>query len=245
MEKKSSTLATTVLILSILAALAAALFVLGAQMGLWEPIVGFRLSRSYNDLIGYGVCGLALICLLVLFIKGDRAGMVKSGVAGVIGLIILGPTIASSFQSPVKYPPIHDITTDTSAPPEFLTLTDGRDGAANTLVYGGPEVAVQQKEAFPDIEPISSEMSSDDAYAEALRVGQEMGWEIISSDPASTRFEAMARTRFFGFVDDIVVAVSPEGSGSRVDLRSVSRVGRGDRGMNAMRVRDFIKSFNS
>jgi uncharacterized protein (DUF1499 family) len=67
-----------------------------------------------------------------------------------------------------------------------------------------------------------------------------MGWSIAAIDPRSGRLEATARTRWFGFHDDIVVRVTPEGSGSRLDVRSASRVGRGDVGTNARRVREFL-----
>jgi uncharacterized protein (DUF1499 family) len=45
----------------------------------------------------------------------------------------------------------------------------------------------------------------------------------------------------FGFKDDIVVRVTPSGNGSRVDVRSLSRVGRSDFGVNANRVRKFLR----
>ena len=82
------------------------------------------------------------------------------------------------------------------------------------------------------------------AYAKALNIGEAMGWEIIGADPIAFRFEGTAETPFFKFVDDTVVVVSPTMNGSRIDVRSVSRIGRGDIGVNAIRIREFIKLFN-
>lgn len=65
----------------------------------------------------------------------------------------------------------------------------------------------------------------------------------MTQDAATYRFEASDKTPFYGFIDDVVVVVSADDAGSRVDLRSVSRVGRGDRGVNAKRVRAFILAF--
>ncbi len=78
----------------------------------------------------------------------------------------------------------------------------------------------------------------------SLRVASEMGWEIVVQDEGALRFEASASTPVFQFVDDVVVTVTSEGSASRVDIRSVSRIGRSDRGANAARIREFIETFD-
>jgi uncharacterized protein (DUF1499 family) len=67
-----------------------------------------------------------------------------------------------------------------------------------------------------------------------------MGWEIIAADSARGRIEAVATTRWFGFIDDVVVRISEDGSRSRIDVRSVSRVGRSDVGANARRIRAYL-----
>lgn len=243
-KRKSSVLATLVFYLSIIGGIAVLVMLLGAAIGLWEPIEGFRYSRQYNDIVGFTVTGLSVATLGYLFSKKHLIGKRKAFISLIIGLLILGPTISKSVGETISYPPIHDVTTDTVNPPQFITLTDEREGARNTLVYGGPEIAVQQIAAFPDIKPILSTLSIDEAYARALTVGDAMGWEIIGADAVAHRFEGIARTPFFRFVDDTVVVVTATDSGSRIDVRSVSRIGRGDIGVNALSVREFIKLFN-
>lgn len=243
-KRKVSLIATIVFYVSIAGAVAVLVMLFGAAIGLWEPIDGFRYSRQYTNPVGYTVVGLSVASLGYLFSKRHLIGKRKSLISLVIGLAILWPLISSQITESVRYPGIHDYTTDMINPPQFITLTDDREGARNTLTYGGPEIAAQQREAFPDIKPIMSTLSPDEAYAKALAVGEAMGWEIIGADPAAHRFEGTARTPFFRFVDDTVVVVSATGTGSRIDVRSVSRIGRGDIGVNGLRVMEFITLFN-
>jgi uncharacterized protein (DUF1499 family) len=71
-----------------------------------------------------------------------------------------------------------------------------------------------------------------------------MGWEIVDAQPREGRIEATATTFWFGFKDDVVVRITPLAAGSRIDVRSKSRVGRGDTGTNAQRVRAYLKRLN-
>jgi uncharacterized protein (DUF1499 family) len=124
--------------------------------------------------------------------------------------------------------PNHDISTDTANPPSFQVLDDTRAGASNTLGYAGPELAAAQAAAYPDIAPLATDLPADAAYLRALKIAEDMGWEIVAKDPERLCFEATARTPVFYFADDVVVVVTSREGGSRVDMRSVSRVGRSD-----------------
>lgn len=249
-KKQSSSFAGIVLSISVILGIAVLVMFFGAAMGLWEPIDGFRYSRMYTNNIGYVVCGLAVLCLLYLMMNKQLIGKKKALISLIIGLGILAPMINSMVGEKVSYPPIHDITTDTVNPPEFIALTDPRPGSRNTLNYFGKGERQEwypsrQLDAFPDIKPIMTDLSPDEAYARAVTVGESMGWEIIGADPAAHRFEGTATTPIFRFVDDTVVVVTPDGTGSRVDIRSVSRIGTGDIGVNAKRIIEFISLFNS
>ena len=119
----------------------------------------------------------------------------------------------------------------------ILTL---RDGAVNPADYGGPEVAAKQQQAYPDIVPLLLNVPPGRAFERALAAAKAKGWDIVASDPAGGRIEATDTTFWFGFKDDVVVRVTPLPTGSRVDARSLSRVGVGDVGANAARVRAFL-----
>ncbi|MGP6089848.1 DUF1499 domain-containing protein [Antarctobacter jejuensis] len=231
------------LFVAVLGALCAALILFGGRLGLWQPITGFGLYRSYFNPLAMIIAALGLIALVIHIVRKERGGMLAGGIAAVIGLALLAPLAASTLNPAPRAAPIHDISTDTANPPLFEVLDETREGASNTLDYGGPELAEAQAKAYPDIAPLETELSAEAAFQRALEVAQDMGWEIVASDTERLRFEATARTSVFYFADDVVVVVTPQKDGSRVDMRGVSRVGRSDQGVNAARIRDFQQRF--
>jgi len=144
-------------------------------------------------------------------------------------------------------PRIHDITTDTDNPPAFVAALPARAAEkSNSTTYEGPEVARQQKAAYPDIVPLKVALPQDEAFKRALDAARAMpGWTVVASDPASGRIEANDTSRWFRFTDDVVIRVAPDGAGSRVDVRSESRQGRSDFGVNAKRVRAYLAALRS
>jgi len=116
-----------------------------------------------------------------------------------------------------------------------------RQGAENKTDYS-PQTAEQQKEGYPDIAPARLEVPPPAAFERALAAARAMRWDIVAADPAQGRIEATATTLLFGFKDDVVVRVTSDGAGSRVDVRSLSRVGRSDFGTNAKRVRAYLRA---
>lgn len=230
-------------LVAVVGAAAATLMVFGARLGLWQPITGFGFYRSYFNPLAMVVAALGLLALVIHLIRREKGLAMLGGVAAMIGVAMLAPMISSMINPPVRGAPINDITTDTSNPPAFLALDETRAGARTSLVYAGEEVASLQARAYPDIAPLETDLDADAAYARALDVADAMGWEIIADDAENRRFEATARTSTFYFADDVVVVVTAQDSGSRVDMRSVSRIGRSDQGVNAARIRTFQQQF--
>lgn len=142
-------------------------------------------------------------------------------------------------------PRIHDITTDTDHPPQFVALLAVRQKAPNGAAYGGARIAQAQKAAYPDIAPARLGTPPDQAFDRALDAAQRMGWKIIAADKAEGRIEATATTFWLRFKDDVVIRIAAAGSGSRLDIRSMSRVGRNDFGANAKRIRAFLQQLRS
>ncbi len=249
--RKPSLIAKVIFSISLLAGLAILIMIFGSAMGLWEPIDGFIYYRRSYEYIGYAVVIISIAGLFYLFRKKNLVGKKRAIASLLIGLAILWPQISSFVGESISYPPIHDITTDTVNPPQFVALTDDRPGARNTLDYFGKGERQEwypsrqlEFEPFSDIKPIMTSLSPDEAYAKAVSVGEAMGWEIIGADPAARRFEGTATTPIFRFVDDTVVIVTATPNGSRIDIRSVSRIGTGDIGVNAKRIREFTNLFN-
>ncbi len=141
-----------------------------------------------------------------------------------------------------NYPPIHDITTDTADPPVFDSGIYYRGEGSNSVAIK-PDVIAIQKEHYPDVSGIDSPLKPDAAFARATELAEAMQWTIYNSDLANGIIEAEYSSFWFGFKDDIVIRVRRTDDGSRIDLRSVSRVGRSDLGANAARIRNFVDQF--
>jgi uncharacterized protein (DUF1499 family) len=143
-----------------------------------------------------------------------------------------------------RAPPIHDVTTDLENPPTFEAVVPLRADAPNTLDRP-PSLADQQRQGYPDLAPVVLPLPADRVFDLALAKAQDAGWQIVTADKGSGRIEATDTTRWFGFKDDIMVRITPWGAGSRVDVRSVSRVGRGDAGTNARRIERYLDALQS
>lgn len=213
----------------------------GTRFGVWEYGTGFLLMRI-AFFAGLGAAGLAVLLLLIP--KTRASGAVALAAAMVLGLVTAWVPW-SGVQKARSLPFIHDITTDTEDPPEFVAVLPLRADAPNPPEYQGDEVAELQKEGYPDIDSAELGMSAADAYQQALETAESMGWEIVASVPDEGRIEATATTFWFGFKDDVVIRIEDTGSGSRLDMRSKSRVGRSDVGANAARIRRFLDAFSA
>jgi uncharacterized protein (DUF1499 family) len=142
------------------------------------------------------------------------------------------------FLQAGRVPRIHDITTDTANPPVFVAVLPLRKGLNPLDVL--PEVIAQQKKAYPEILPAKLDMPPAKAFERALRAVAALGLEVVAAVPAEGRIEATDTSLLFGFKDDLVVRITADGTGSWVDARSVSRVGRSDFGVNAKRIRKLM-----
>lgn len=207
----------------------------GTRFGLWDFRTGFQLLR-WGAYLGIAGAGLGIVALLWRP-AGSRLWRPLLAIAlGMMATVV--PWIW--MERAGRVPAIHDISTDTERPPAFVAVLPLRAGAPNPSEYGGPEIAAQQRAAYPDIAPLALDRLPAEAFALALREARESGWEIVAADSAAGRIEATSTTAWFGFKDDVVVRVAQEGNGSRVDVRSVSRVGLSDVGTNASRIRGYL-----
>ena len=153
--------------------------------------------------------------------------------------------IPESFRSGdnVNYPPIHDISTNRVNPPEFVAVAALRADAPNTLVYGGSNNMTSERlielsnEAYPDLITQHYSESVNVIFEEALAAVDDLGYELVTQDAFAGRIEATDTTFWFRFKDDVVIKINQQGSDTAVDVRSVSRVGTGDVGANAIRMR--------
>jgi len=218
-----------------------------ASTGPLHRIGLFGLAGTFNLLKWAVYAGLAAMVLAIIGIIIDvrREARTSTALMAMLMSFIATGSIAALAWKASRVPPIHDVTTDTMQPPPFLAVLPLREGALNPVEYGGPDVAAQQKKAFPDIVPLTLKLSPARAFDRALAAARAMGWDLVASDPAGGRIEATATTFWFGFKDDVVIRVTPESDGSRIDVRSLSRVGGGDIGANAARVRKYLAALKA
>lgn len=211
----------------------------GARFGAWEFGTGFLFMR----IAFYAGLAAAAFGFLLLVVPKTRRGNLASLTAAV--LIGLGTAWVpwNGLQTARSVPPIHDITTDMDTPPAFVDIAPLRAGAPNPVTYEGEAIAAQQREAYPDLKTLELAQSSDVTFRRALAAAEQMGWEIIASSADDGRIEATDTTLWFGFKDDVVIRIEETASGSRLDIRSKSRVGRSDVGANAERIRSFVAEF--
>jgi len=153
-----------------------------------------------------------------------------------------GTLLLLSLLGNGEVPRIHDITTDTENPPVFTRAQEVRGADANTLDIK-PDSIAQQRAAYPDLKTLRSSLSPDKAFDRALRTAQDLGWEVYYQDREAGIIEAVDTTRFMAFKDDVVIRIGRDNRGTKLDVRSVSRVGQGDVGANAKRIRRFLEAF--
>lgn len=159
-----------------------------------------------------------------------------------VALIVAAPAFLGPWnmmRTAQQVPPIHDISTDLEDPPPFRVLAERRGADENPAAYPGESVASQQRGAYEAIAPLMLEMPPAEAFSLARTVAGGMDWEVVAARPGEGRIEAVATTAWWGFRDDVVIRVTPAPAGSRLDIRSASRVGRSDLGKNARRIREF------
>lgn len=224
-----------------------------AFVSLAVAAIGLTLARydviaklaGFSALLGGGLISALALILGIAGLVAGRKGANPSwrrGMAGVaisfayVGFLATRPLVAGDA------PAIHDITTDLANPPQFEVLPLRSDNLAGVGTLDNWRKI--HAEAYGNLAPITLSKPVTEATADAVRLAREAGWQIASSDPSRGHVEATASVSYIRFQDDVVIRIVPTADGrhSRVDMRSVSRVGVGDLGVNARRIRDFQKA---
>jgi uncharacterized protein (DUF1499 family) len=229
------------LMLALLALLLLALAPLGWRAGWWHFRFAFAWLMTASGVAALAAVIVALGVLLLSWSQLSAGRLTMAAIGLVLGAVLV--YVPWHYDRARKtVPRIHDITTDVENPPQFMAVLPARGAEdAATAVYAGPELARLQRAAYPDVVALELALPAAKAFDLALSVARSLsGWNIIASDPASGRIEASQTSRWFGFTDDIVIRVMGHGSGSQVDMRSLSRQGRSDFGVNAARIRLFM-----
>jgi uncharacterized protein (DUF1499 family) len=188
----------------------------------------------------FGALAAAALSLLGMLVARFSRSALLPGLAGLVVALAFAYVPWQWKQTVDSVPYIHDITTDTDNPPDFVAAATLRKEGDHPITYDGPETAIQQKEAYPDLAPLITQVPKDKVFEAAKATLIAMGLKLSDADPAAGRIEATQKSFWYGFTDDVVVRVVQTPEGTRVDVRSKSRVGRSDLGQNAKRVRMFL-----
>ena len=231
----------TALVLSIIALVLLAVAPFGWRLGWWPYSFGLYWLMPASGFVGLVAVSL---CVLTLALGWSELRPRSLGVLSVAlclsAALVYVPWQYSRLRSTL--PPIHDITTDTDNPPAFSAVLPARAAEhAGGVNYDDPKLPQLQKAAYPDLAALKAALPVAKAFNEALHVAKSMpGWTIIAADADTGHIEAIQQSRWFRFTDDIVIRVSGDVAGSRIDMRSTSRQGHSDYGVNAARIRVYL-----
>jgi len=217
----------------------AALIIAGmAVSGYQDGDVHFVTALNNFEWATY-IAVVAMILSLAGLWLSRRGGGKQSLIAGLLGLLLCLPLVVFivNFEVAARiYPPINDITTDVEDPPSFWDVP-------SPVTYPGDHVAELQRKGYPDLKPLELSMDTDQAFKLASEVAHDMDWEIVAENTSELQIEAVARSFLFGFEDYVVIRLQDDNGHTRVDVRSHSRLGRIDRGVNAKRIRAYLRAF--
>ena len=201
----------------------------------------FPALATFGGALAFAV--LAMLLALLSFITIWKDGL--SGFGSALGALLIGALLLAYpgylALKAYRLPAISDITTDPIDPPRFEAIARLRSRAANPVAYAGLYAAEQQRNAYPNVEPLFLSAAPAEAYQAAIAVVTKRRWAVLDArEPQANRregrIEAVARTPVMGFRDDIVIRIRANDEGARIDVRSASRYGRHDFGTNAARI---------
>lgn len=215
----------------------------GHRVGVWHFSTGFAVLK-WGAVIALAGLVVSLAGWYFTRVRKTKRG----GVLAMSGVVIAIATVTPPLywmEMAKSVPRIHDITTDIQNPPEFVEILPLRQGAPNSATYGGAEIARLQKQAYPQIKPLEVSAPKPRVFNAALSVAHDLGWVVIADDADQGRIEATDTTFWFGFKDDVVIRITALANDTRVDVRSLSRVGLSDVGTNAKRISTFLNDLKA
>lgn len=223
-----------------------------AATGVAIGLARFGAAAPASALTIFGAAlALAFLALLlsasagVVVWRTGRRGVGQAAVGCLLSLVLIGYPAFLAFRA-VTLPAVTQISTDLDNPPGFLLSSRARSSrAGRTPAPFTAENARAQREGYPEIQPVVVDMEALQAYQLVLRIVKDLGWRTVDSTPPNLRGDGVAhvdaidRTLFFGFADDIAIRIAPQANQTRIDLRSTSNLGKHDFGANARRIRRF------
>lgn len=242
---RRSILASVALVSSLGVGLIAALAGFGTRWNFWAFPTGFTLLRISVVLGGItGLLGL-VGTWITLPLRSDKRGFTLSLLSLLVSGLVVGLPLQWKYRAD-RAPMIHDVTTDPQDPPRFRVVGQYRTPDQDDLEFGDDATLEAHRRAYSELGPAVLDADTTTCTRTALEVARQSGWTIHRADWDRGRIEATDTTFWFGFKDDVAVRVEgTEGDRCRLDVRSVSRVGRSDLGTNARRIEKYLRDVRS
>ena len=221
---------------------------IGTGQGAWD----FRLGLTLLTYAFFAAAlGVVIAIIAAVLARRAKPRLVFINLAAILVAGGFVAFVGNQIWIARSVPPIYDISTNLEDPPTFYALGFPAEQRDNVPDLGREDLRalpprdrwkVIHRENYGDIAMIRVPWSVQETVARTRALVEERGWELVTADPQRGIVEAVDTSFFFRFKDNVVVRVRPvtEGNGSVVDMRSISRVGVSDIGVNARRVRDFL-----
>ena len=212
--------------------------VLALMLALGLLVGWLRVASAMTSfyLFGLGGIGAVLVSLVFLFRRLRGSPLGSAGLATCAAALAFLLAIGTSSGDG---PPINDFTTDLANPPAFTHARTLPANLGRDMAYPA-DFAPQQQDCCSDLASQNFTAPPVETLEAVTQIIEgEPQWVITNVNPENGTIEAVATTFIFGFQDDLVIRITPTGSGSRVDMRSKSRDGKSDLGANAARIRTF------
>lgn len=244
------------LLLGLLPLALVAVGALGTRLGWFDWKFGFGvLTVGWAPKAAFVGLAAGALAVVLALVAGARRLWLAAVLAVLAPASVLGGMNGLKNQAE-RVPPVHDVSTDVEDPPmpsaallkargpdanpiEREPRMDVRKGRREVENWADDRVLRISADACPAARPVRLPEAPAEAQARLVAALRASGLELRPGNELG-RAEATATSFAYGFKDDVIARVRPEGRGSRVDLRSVSRVGGSDIGANCARLTKIV-----
>ncbi|HTR60696.1 MAG TPA: DUF1499 domain-containing protein [Candidatus Binataceae bacterium] len=210
--------------------------IIGAHFYFTPPFFGFQLFLFGFLLSVLGLI-LGLLGLLMTRSPARRSVRPRALIGTVLSLVIAVPIFAMLTQRG-KVPAINDITTDFENPPEYVHAVELAPNQGRDMKYNRDKYMAAQQKGYPPLGPATVAADPAAVFERVKTVATSIpDWQTTYEDPKTMTLEGVSTSHLFHFQDDFVIQVRPGPNGtSLVEMRSKSRDGIGDFGVNYKRI---------
>lgn len=207
------------------------------------PSETFLLFLTAVSLLACAALIVALIATARIWQTGDR-GWNHVLIAMFLSLIALSPALIA-LPSFLRYPALSDATTDIKSPPE-LPSAPAKNGDP---AWQNADYADDLTDGFPTLATRIYDLPIEVCWAEIEALADQQSWRITQKQAPLDQFStgqlsAVVRS-WFGFYDDLTIILALESDGVHVDMRSASRFGEHDLGVNGRRIEKFLTALDN